>query len=252
MEVIVVNIDIDQLKIFLPYLLSAFLGGLFGGFFALLFGQLGQRIKNNRERWARHHNALVRLELICNDYFDIISVNKFQLKKLREVCASADDRPKIMWSRLADLPDGQGIIHDLLCLELKNAFYSLQVSIRRHNHDVASIVRATFNLQEAFMSGRIQKDSYILNMRIAPLDDLQRYFELIEQKVIRIRSMTGLQLKHGKRLSMWRFLWMPSPVDLTEEEIKGEENILKKEIAEVAAESRKNLNDFGIGSEESN
>jgi len=146
------------------FCVSAFFGGLFGGFFAFLFGRLGARVDRNRKRWVKHHNALVGIESYCNVIVSMTPDNRLQFRLLKEVCSALPGGPTHLWSQPGPIPSKLGLSDDLLCLALKHLLFGLEIEIRRFNHAVETVNRATTDLHDALVAGRILLPVYRDNM----------------------------------------------------------------------------------------
>jgi hypothetical protein len=146
----------------LPGVAAAFVGA----FFAFGFMRLGDVLSRRRERWMRHHNALVRLERLTNEQVDALMHSVYQLDGMTAGINDALGRGGIpmLGNRPHPIPLDQDIEFDLANLDLINDVVAHRIHLSRINRDQEMISSAVSDLQTAFLDRLIDKDSYAANL----------------------------------------------------------------------------------------
>lgn len=224
-----------------------FFGGFVGAFFAFIFVRLGEALTRIYERKALHYNAVIRLQHYFNDILNTLNDNSFVMKDFCKIFSDeVIDRGKtpLYANRLHEIPFSKEDIIDLANLTFANAVFNFNVHVAKLNNSIVSTNRSYEQFSSAFVDGKIDRDSYIANVKRHKdrLSELQGFVEETKEDGIRLLACARVLSKNAPFLS--RVICRVAKVTTSqtfERDVASEINVLRQEILENAQQSRERI-----------
>ena len=141
-----------------------------GAFLAFLFVRIGDALKAYSDRTTKNHSTLVKLEYAFNGLLTSLDDNVYLIEKF-EIIYQANVREKtpaqpFVWAnRLHQVAKIDDLIIDLLNIDFINELFTLNVGLRKLNDSMDTINGAYLESKDAFLSGKISLDSYLVNLK---------------------------------------------------------------------------------------
>ena len=177
------------------------IGAFAGAFFAYVFVRFGDALKKVYDRKETNHTALVKLQHYFNDCLNTTSDNVFVVNDCVGVLsearlASADVLP-IYANSFHQYPINRDLVADLTNVNFLNEVYSLNVTLHKMNHDLASIDRFYSRLHDALLARNIDHATYIANARQYrdKCTELKAFLLQLKVDLVRLFAATNILLK---------------------------------------------------------
>lgn len=206
-----------------------------GAFFAFIFGIIAYIYTKKREKWASHHNALVKTEQLLNRHLNDISGNIFLLKGSLETFSKGAFSENEL--NPLENPDFMTEFHNL---ELINTYQDYESLVRKVNHDMLAWNRSNARLFDVALSGRVGKDSIDKNRA----ELMRRTKEIVNHMKDLMESTytTGAYIRKFMAVDKRDIFARLSPtenIELTKEELSAERVKYVKESRDTMERDRK-------------
>lgn len=213
-----------------------------GAFFAFLFIRLGDFLKTIHDKIKRHHNALVRFQYMCNEYFNIIVdnisvVNNFA--KLVEKTITTSIIP-VYINRFHPFEIDKNILLDFQDIKLINEAFSFHDDLNRTNSDMANFTRFYNEMRQGMLQGNISREEYKYNIQniVGEFKKVKNFFEYLDEKTERMVAISRCLLR-DKFLKIFFKNKFPSEKELAKEIIKLQEE--RKKIQEDSKKEKEQI-----------
>lgn len=210
-----------------------------GAFFAFFFLRLAQFFSKIHKREVLHYNSVIVLETELNEIGGIIWDNIFVVDSIVDIIS----RGNVCWNTLHQIPVDKSHLAKLHNIDLINRLYVLFYDIRRMNDDAEMFNNGYMELRTALIQGHIDHPRYIENTQImiGQLASYKAFLQLVQNKTLRVFAEVRVLAKKDKpyATSLMHFFISHSLTTVSNTDIEAEIPILRKELEENAAESRK-------------
>lgn len=225
-----------------------FVGGFSGAFFALIFGQIQEGIRNKYRRWIKHYNAIIRLEHWGNEQLSIIADNRRILTDVWHACTSSGETTTLAWSEPTQLPYDPSASDDLLSMTLKYDLLGYEAIRRKMNHDIRGFISAASILRDGFLLGKIDSATYasFMSQLSSSVKKLTAGSNLIEIRCIGLLSVIRLLRKKDRPWSPILYLRNRVSIMPVDSNVKKEIIQINREIAQAAQESREESKKYDL------
>jgi hypothetical protein len=205
---------------------SNFWGSFLGAFFAFIFGLIAYRITKKWERFVQHKNSLVKLDRILNKHLDHLEI----LKVLANDSLNILNAGKLTPNRLYEIKIPENLDMELGSIDIVNKLFSYQLCIDKLNINTLHTNNALNRIEEVAVTGQKPHSDNIDFIRkmftgiladLTPLQDLTRDLLIVVR--INYKKIEKETFLYGILKNHWDF-------EITEAEIKIENDLLKKEI----------------------
>jgi len=222
------------------------LGAFMGAFFAFIFLRIAELFKDAQRRIREHHNALIRLDYLFNDYHNIISDNDSTIDRLIEKVKDSLEKNYLLdyHYNFRSFPIEKETLLKLMNIDLINRLYSLNVSLTKMNDDLNTMDKAYLKLKQLRLEKRIGPEVYKINMQnyLEQVSEVRSFISEFEGKIIGIHAIVriliakkSIFIQFNPFISKRRF-----PKNL-ENELIDEKKKLLAEMKKIQDESRKEI-----------
>jgi len=222
---------------------ETFFRAFVGAVFAFIFVQLGKALTEIYEKKTRHYKAVIRLQHYFNDILNTLNENSFIIDHFRKVFSDkVIDRGEtpLFASRLHDIPFSKEDVIDLANLTFANAVFNFNVNVAKMNNSMASANRSYELLSSALVDGKIDRDSYIANVKRHKecLSELEGFIEETKEDSIHLLACSRALSKNAPFLSrIIRRVARVTTSPTFKQDVASEIKVLRQEILENAQQS---------------
>lgn len=214
-------------------------GAFFGAFFAFLFGGLAFFIKTRRDRFILHKNALVEIEYLLNEHLNDIAKNSYLIEHDLEIIK----KEHLTYDRLYELRLPAGIELKLGDLEIINRYSSYRESILRINADFNKINKALDLISNYAVTHDKKVHSDNFKHLAEQMETVNKFLKLLTNETKELLAYTRIYMQRvdslkEKRLNIYK---LNGYREITEEELKEEQEKLNKEIEQTMKESKERI-----------
>lgn len=168
--------------------LSTGLGAFFGAAFAFLFLILERFVGRAIERKRKHRNALVKHERMLNEYFNVIGGNIFSIEGFFE----SAKRGEVYLTDVCQLPIDRDILLDCSDIDYINQTFEINSEALRINQSLLVLVNGYNELRLAFLDGKIDKQTFIVNTTGFFLENLRSLKQTLIDFEIKVENVMAL------------------------------------------------------------
>ncbi|MFH0972828.1 MAG: hypothetical protein V1768_02435 [Patescibacteria group bacterium] len=223
-------------------------GAFMGAFFAFLFIRIGDISTKIYERNKLHHNTLVKIELLFNNYQNIINDNIFIIDKFIEIAEKciSQNQPFVYYNKLHQFPAHKELLLDLRNIDLINEIFTFQIDIDKMNSSMQTATDLYSSMSQALTSGAMNVGAYNVNIKdlIKKYKVLKAYLKALENDNIKIVATIRILLEQ-KTFSNY-FISLPAqryPKNL-KEKVDKEIKKVHGEIEVIREQSQKRINEI--------
>lgn len=216
------------------------IGSASGAFFAFLFGMVTYIITKNRERWAKHKNALVEIEYLANEHLDDIAGNVSGINGTLEIFKNN----KFTYNRLRLLSLADDLELRLGDINIINQYFNYKVDIQRINEDFNTWNRANELLHSAILTGHVHPDDIKKNKdHLAhQASEIKKYLSLLNDGCKSLLVLIRLRLKKEQNYKTYLLNKIANKLSPpTRNEAKDELKKLTKEMDETEKKHKSKL-----------
>jgi hypothetical protein len=193
---------------YLPVAAAAFLGALF----AFLFMRVAELLSRRRDRWTKHHTALVRIERLSNEQLDILSQSMYQLDGMVTGIDEALRQGGVpfLGNRPVMVPLDRDLELNLANLDLLNDVLEHRRNIAAINVDQEMMSSIVSDLQRAFSDQLVDQQVYAANLtliRNQHLPDLRKHLEAAAAETKLVVAKCRARLERDRPLGHRVLLW---------------------------------------------
>lgn len=203
-----------------------FMGAFSGAFFAFIFGIISYRIIKRYERFVKHRDSLVTLELLLNEHIDTIGLNRKNALNTQRIL----ERHQLTHNRLIELPVKKELNTDLGSLSIINKYFSYERFVQRINIDSKSLNYTLTRFEDVMIGGSVlqAENWHYITGAFAQMPGLMDRLEketreLLSTVRIHIAKLSGKSIWYANTQRNW-------DVDVSDEELKAEISKLDEEI----------------------
>ena len=237
------------LKIFLgkyPNYNENFLGAFFGAFFAFSFLIMERLISKYYRRYAKHKNALVRLDQLLNGYF---SVNNDNIYIVDGLIKSIEEKI-FYYGSITELKTDEQLLLEFCNVDLINDVFSLYLDVNKTNHSLETMINSYNEAKLLFIDKKINQEEFNnhVNGQLPYLRLIKGFLENLDTKTEKIEAKNRILLKEVSVASILNSLIM-NLFNLKydknfDKKILKELVIIKKEREDCHNASQKEINEI--------
>ncbi len=215
-----------------------------GAFFAFLFLRIAEFLSKLYQRQVKHYNSLVILETQLNEIGGIIHDDLYILPNFIRVIRSGN----VYYNNLRPIPIDKSHYENLYDLTILNELFTYNYQVRKLNDDMETASSGYQDIKNALIQKNITHQDYIVNTNILAenLKQIEIFLADLEERTVKLLARIRVQMKYdiplGTRLMGW-FI-RSHGANLSEKEIKKEEDKLNKEIEETKTKSQKEIEEI--------
>lgn len=212
-----------------------------GAFFAFLFLRIAEFLSKLYQRQVKHYNSLVILETQLNEIGGIIHDDLYILPNFIRVIKSGN----VYYNNLRPIPIDKSHYESLFDLTILNELFTYYYQVRKLNDDMETASSGYQDIKNALIQKNITHQDYIVNTSILAenLKQIEIFLADLEERTVKLLARIRVQMKYdiplGTRI-MSVFI-RSHGANLSEKEIKKEEEKLNKEIEETKTKSQKEI-----------
>lgn len=217
--------------------LSPTANAFLGAFFAFLFVRLGDFLNVYREKIKIHHNALVKLQYMCNEYLNIIDDNK---NVIANFCSLIDSTLStnivpIYINRFHPFEIDKNILLSFQDITLINKTFTYNDDLISANTDMANFTGFYTEMRQGLLQKNISPQDYKENMKrmLDEFKKLEKFFIHLDKKTDEMAAITRCMLND----SIFKIFFKNKYPSI--KQIQDEIMILSKEREKIRKESEK-------------
>ena len=211
---------------------TGIVGPIIGALVAGIVGLFTEWVRERRNRYSKHKDALVRLETLLNEHLDQISIYRTIIDNARDVLEKHHFTSRRFLPFILD----PSIRTDLATLDFINSYFSYTRYITRLNTDFDSFNRTLDQMELAAVNGQpLPKENF--DALLSGLSDLSQETHNHDQQAIRLLVRVRIYLAKAKLLNKFWYPLMTKDwrLPITQDEIERETERLKGEMASAGS-----------------
>nr|WP_320048317.1 hypothetical protein [uncultured Desulfuromonas sp.] len=227
-----------------PKFIDNFQGAFVGAFFAFLFLRFADGLSRIYERHAKNNKALILLEHHLNDCGGIIHDNIYILDRflvLIEELEKDSSLPLVYSNILHPIPINKEIPVDLINIDSINELASYNLRTRKMNDSMQNLNNSYQQIKTSFVERHINPQTYVANVVGLKEDTLilRDFLSQLQKETVNVLATSRILCRDRTFFSRIVLLTFKQRYSKAyKENITTEINILKKEIDQVAKESK--------------
>lgn len=181
---------------------NIFFSAFAGAFFAFLFIQLANFINSMIKKRERNHQALKKIEHLCNDHLDALGRNIYNIDQMVAQLETAKNKGLVLISsnRPQPLSIDEKITFGLINIDLINDFFSYNLKIKRCNSDLNRILNLYDFYRDALVQKSISPEIYMSNIEkcISYFLEIQKFLIAFQEHSKEIIATVRIRDKKDK------------------------------------------------------
>lgn len=215
-----------------------------GAFFAFLFIRIAEFLSKLYQRQVKHYNSLVILETQLNEIGGIIHDDLYILPNFIRVIKSGN----VYYNNLHPIPIDKSHYESLYDLTILNELFTYNYQVRKLNNDMETASSGYQDIKNALIQKNITHQDYTVNTNILAenLKQIEIFLADLEERTVKLLVRIRVQMRYDKPLGTRIMGWFirSHGANLSEKEIKKEEDKLNKEIEETKTKSQKEIEEI--------
>jgi len=219
----------------------------FGAFFGFVSVAVKDSITRRRDRRKKHRNCLVTIEIDGNRALGLLHENLFEIQCITQAVTKHQDTANVPLplNRCEQIPVNPTILDGLRNIDLVNDVFMYQENLRKFNGSVATLNRHFELFSRALLAQTVPHETYRVNLQryVDQLGQLPPFINALIEETMRLVAGARVLLRQDKSI-LERFGLRRQPEKygprLTSE-VADEVSVLRRELQEVSAKSKKRI-----------